>query len=79
MLNYLPLVREVFPDEYTELRVDDARLGRSSNTCGRRLQEFTDELVRRQKLGEGSGMKGKGRRGIRRQGSTGWNEALQWL
>ena len=69
---------EAFDAEYTELRVDDARFRRSSNTCGRRLQEFTDELVRRQKLGEGRGMEGKGRRGIRRQGRTGWNAALQW-
>ena len=71
---------EALDAKYTELRVDDACLGRSANTCSGCLQEFTNELVQGQKLGEGGGMEGggiEGREGIRWQERTGWTAALQ--
>jgi hypothetical protein len=44
---------EALDAEYTEMRIDDTRLGRSANTCGGRLQEFADELVREHKRRRG--------------------------
>ena len=75
---------ETFDAENKELRADDARLGRSSNTCGRRLQEFTDELVRKPEAGgrkrhgrEGKeGDKTAGTHGMERGAAVALNECL---
>ena len=50
---------EAFDAKYAELRVNDACLDRSANTCGGCLQEFINELVQGQKPGEGGGIEGR--------------------
>ena len=68
---------EALDAEYTEMRVDDARLRRSTNTCRGCLQELTDQLVRGHKRKGGN--KPAGTHGVERGAAVVPDEFLDLL
>lgn len=73
---------EALDAEHAEMRVNDARFGRSADTCSGRLQKISRKFVRGFKWGEGGGRKGiktAGTYGVKRGAAVTADEFLDLL